>query len=354
MSEVANKRRAKTHAKVAKAAWHNNEPNFNVFDYTLSMSRNLNFYNSEIDSKDKQEWTLTYWKEQGHRVTPLRKLNPGYFNQTGALVRLIQRGISLSAEHISYLDEKFDQLNKLVVVEPVEVVEKPKVISVQDRTLNVAKDVAGDIDGFIDEILKTGKSSEEIDVWIKQRRFAPQVVKYLQNYFKFSINDIQDPDSAEGYVPGRKLNALKKFYTQLQSSLHVAKATRVQTPRVKKQKPAGELVKTFKFILTSEGLSGINPVKIIGAKEVYTFNIEKRKLTQYVALDGTFLSVKGTTIINIDPEKSLVKTVRKPDILKDFAKLGLRAVRSTFKEIKAVARPANGRSSDKTVILCAF
>ena len=87
MTEAANKRREKARARIVKAAWENNEPRFNPMEYSLSMTKCLNFYNSEIDSKDKQDWTIKYWKEQGRKISDLRKVSAGYFNQTGALVR---------------------------------------------------------------------------------------------------------------------------------------------------------------------------------------------------------------------------------------------------------------------------
>lgn len=203
---------------------------------------------------------------------------------------------------------------------------------------------------MLDDILITGRAQEDITKWIKARHLSQPVVKYLIEYFKFGIEDIQNP---EGYAT-KTYRPLKKFYEDLAAALSVVKATRIVKPRVKKQKPAGELVKNMKFMKEGEGLSGESPVKIVGSKEVYLFNTERRKLTQIVALDGMLLSVKGTTIINMDPEKSVTKTVRKPEILKDAKGVGLRAMRNLFKEIKAVARPANGRTSEKTLILATF
>lgn len=357
MSEAANARREKKYAKLAKAAWVNNEPRFNPLDYTASLMRNFNFYNSEIDAKDKMEWALRWYKENGYKVTDLRRLSPGYFAQIGALVRLIDRGIALEQKEMSYLPKRYLELQKLAEEQAVEEAQEektaPKRASIQDLVRRQAQDIAGEIDGMIDDILITGKAQEDITKWVKARHLSQPVVKYLIQYFKFSIEDVNAEDAAEVYNP-KTLKPLKKFYTELDAALGVVKATKIVKPRVKKQKPAGELVKNMKFMKDGEGLTGESPVKIIGSKEVYLFNTERRKLTQIVAVDGMLLSVKGTTIINMDPEKSTTKTVRKPEILKDAKGSGLRAMRNLFKDIKAVARPANGRTSDKTLILATF
>jgi hypothetical protein len=69
-----------------------------------------------------------------------------------------------------------------------------------------------------------------------------------------------------------------------------------------------------------------------------------RKLGKYVAASYQTLSVKGTTIVGFDADKSVSKTLRKPEEqLKEFAKAGKIALRTFMKEIKAVETKLNGR-----------
>lgn len=358
MSEVANKRREKARAKVSKAAWHNNEPPFNPLDYRTSLLKSLCFYNNEIESKDKQDWALSYWKTQGKNISHLRKLNPVYFNQAGALVRLLEREIPLEDSHLQYLDTKYVDLTKISKNEEKTELEKqerdqnlPKKPTIQDHMNAQASSLIEEIDGFLDEIIKDGKTSVEIGKWIKQRRIPAAVAKKIATYFEFSSSDIQISD---GYPTGRKYTNLKNFYEELNSSLEVVRAAKIQKVRVKKQKPPGELVKGMFYLKESEGLTSVIPAKIVGAKEVYLFNVDRRKLSKLVALDGMTLSVKGTTIINIDQDLSQTKTVRKPEVLKTAKTSGVREMRTIFKDINAVSRPATGRTSDKTIILAVY
>lgn len=353
MSVAANKRRENARARVVKSSWENNEPRFNPMDYSASMTKCLNFYNSEIDSKDKQDWTIRYWKEQGRKISDLRKVSAGYFNQTGALVRLIQRGVALEEQHMHYLDKKYDELLSFAKVEEVEDAKEsgPKRKTVQEILKDQATDAIAEIDGFLDEILTSGKTEEDIGKWIKSRRFTGPVVKHMQAYFSHAISDVKNPD---GYCTGRKYSALRNAYAAIEDALGVLKAAKVQKPRVKKQKPAAELVKTFKYQQEFDTMKSEHPTKIVGAKEIYLFDSAKRKLTQLVAIDGYQLSVKGTTVINIDPEKSFSKVVRKPEILKSMKTAGVRAIRNTFRDIRAVSRPAIGRTNENTFILAIF
>jgi hypothetical protein len=88
----------------------------------------------------------------------------------------------------------------------------------------------------------------------------------------------------------------------------------------------------------------INPADIVGSAELWIYNNKTRKLGKYVAASYQTLSVKGTTIIGFDADKSVSKTLRKPEEqLKEFAKAGKIALRTFMKDIKAVETKLNGR-----------
>jgi hypothetical protein len=100
-------------------------------------------------------------------------------------------------------------------------------------------------------------------------------------------------------------------------------------------------------------LVSINPVDIIGATELWVYNIKTRKLGKYVAdsLQGP-LRVKGTSIEGFDVFKSVTKTLRKPaDTLKEFAKASKVQLRKFIEDIKATETKLNGRINADTVLL---
>ena len=64
----------------------------------------------------------------------------------------------------------------------------------------------------------------------------------------------------------------------------------------------------------------VYPTQIVGANELWVFNIKTRKIGKYVASNidpkgmqrqGSGLSVKGTTIIGYNETESIQKTLRK-------------------------------------------
>jgi hypothetical protein len=171
----------------------------------------------------------------------------------------------------------------------------------------------------------------------------------------------------EGYSHLKKAD-IKKFRTAIEDLnsaldfiIEQAKATR--KPRKAKPKSADKLVEKLKFCKADSkySLASINPTDIIGASELWVFNVKTRKLGKYVASNidpkgmgraGTGLQVKGTTITGFDENLSVQKTLRKPEEqLKAFKSAGKVALRKFLDEINTTDTKLNGRCNPDTVLL---
>ena len=133
----------------------------------------------------------------------------------------------------------------------------------------------------------------------------------------------------------------------------VKKATK--KARVKKAPSKEKVIAKLKYCKTDAVLKlvSMNPADIIGANELWVYNIKTRKLGKYIAdnLQGP-LGVKGTSLTGFDEAKSVCKTLRKPaDTLKEFAKSGKIQLRKFLDEIKATETKMNGRISADIVLL---
>lgn len=171
----------------------------------------------------------------------------------------------------------------------------------------------------------------------------------------------------EGYAHVKK-NDIKKLraaigelMVALDFIIDQAKATR--KPRKAKPRSADKVIAKLKFLKVDEKykLASINPIDLVGANELWVFNVKTRKLGKYIASsidpkglgrDGTGLSVKGTTIIGFDEKLSVQKTLRKPDEqLKEFKGAGKVALRKFLDEINTTDTKLNGRCNLDTVLL---
>lgn len=125
-------------------------------------------------------------------------------------------------------------------------------------------------------------------------------------------------------------------------------------PRARKAVPAEKIVAKLKYMKSDQAskLVSVNPVDIIGAKELWVYNTKTRKLGKYVAAEFNDLGVKGTTITGFDEHKSVQKTLRKPEEqLKEFKAAGKVALRKFLEDIKAVDIKLNGRINEETILL---
>lgn len=125
-------------------------------------------------------------------------------------------------------------------------------------------------------------------------------------------------------------------------------------PRAKKPTDKTKLVAKLKFMKTNEPLKlvSVNPVDIIGAGELWVYNTKTRKLGKYVAAEFHELGVKGTSITGFDENKSICKTLRKPDEkLKEFKAAGKIALRKFLDEVNATDTKMNGRLNEETILL---
>ena len=188
--------------------------------------------------------------------------------------------------------------------------------------------------------------------------------RIIKSFYERQYNELvevattKDEQLKEGYSHLSKAN-LKKittFYNEILTAcdmlMQEAKINR--TPRKTKTVSRDKLVAKLKYAKANEPLKlvSINPVDIIGSKELWVFNTKSRKLGKYVAGEFHDLGVKGTTITGFDEFKSVQKTLRKPeDQLKEFKAAGKVQLRKFLEDIKAVDIKLNGRISEEVILL---
>ena len=171
----------------------------------------------------------------------------------------------------------------------------------------------------------------------------------------------------EGYAHIKKPDiknyriAIGELIAALDFVIDSAKATR--KPRKPKVYSADKLVAKLKYCTTDEKykLASISPDQIVGANELWVFNIKTRKIGKYVATNidpkgmqrqGSGLSVKGTSIIGYNETESIQKTLRKPaEQLKEFKDAGKVKLRKFMDDIKTTDTKLNGRCNPDTVLL---
>ena len=206
---------------------------------------------------------------------------------------------------------------------------------------------------------------------VAKRNVMPQHISLIVDVWKRKqaefelVQEGNDSQIIQGYSHLSKIqirNILKfieQSLTDLNSYISVKKAAKA--PRARKAVPVEKIVaklkylKTFKDTASKIELISIHPTKLHGSSEAWVYDTAKRKLHHYIADDySKTFTVKGSTLLGFDTNKSEIKTLRKPgEQLKEVT--GSKpAARKFFNDIKAVATKTNGRFNENMIILKAW
>jgi hypothetical protein len=172
------------------------------------------------------------------------------------------------------------------------------------------------------------------------------------------VNGKPDEQLKEGYSH-RSKKQLKNFLVFLKEvesacTMLMEEAKINRAPRKTKAVSKDKLVSKLKFKKSDEPMKlvSINPIDIIGSKELWVFNSKTRKLGKYVADEFNDLGVKGTTITGFSESGSVQKTLRKPaEQLTSFKAAGKVALRKFLEDINAVDTKMNGRINEDIILL---
>ena len=189
--------------------------------------------------------------------------------------------------------------------------------------------------------------------------------RIIKNFYTSNLEELLELASGKGceqlregysHRSKKQIKALIAFYQEIHAACDMltqeAKVNRA--PRAKKPTDKAKVVAKLKYKKQDEPLKivSINPIDIIGAKELWVFNTKSRKIGRYVASEYAELSVKGTTITGFDEAKSVMKTVRKPeDKIKEFKAAGKVQLRKFLDDINATEARMNGRVNEEIVLL---
>lgn len=255
--------------------------------------------------------------------------------------------------------------------------------TIQDRIFEQSQAAAEDIDewldGFIENPSTFDPSSFDFKSHFAKNNVSQAHARKIKSFFERSLDDYKDLQSMptigqlktmsegeadlwqqlkEGYNHLKKadvqryIDAVTNLYEALDYIIESSKAQR--KPRIAKPKSADKQVTGVRYCKTDDKykITSINPVEIIGATELWIFNIKTRKLGKYVAEDGQQFQVKGTTLLFYDVDASIQKTLRKPDeSLKEFKTAGKVKLRKFLEDIPTTDTKLNGRFNSDTIIL---
>ena len=237
--------------------------------------------------------------------------------------------------------------------------------TIQDHMRDKQYDIIGELEAQYDAYM-AGTELPDFVTYFRDSKMPQQFVSRIISYYaeiEAELTDSQtktaDAQLKEAYkwVTKADLKRMQLFYSKLTDALNTYGAVKaaVRKARVKKPVSKEKLVKKVKYCTedTTLNLVSINPVDVIGARELWVYNKKTRKLGKYVAAaDSGTLGIKGTAILGYDDKTSVAKTVRKPEVvMKKFMAAGKVALRTWLDEMSTTGVQMNGRLNADTMLL---
>lgn len=351
------------------------------------LGKAFNWYNYFCTNKEAKQFIVDYLTATGESANAkkvVRVPDSKVIATYGWLARFSQRGYTLDASEKAKLNQEVIRLiaqtdkeqADAVDVETSAAAEETSKRNVQTVMRERASDVAGELQGLLDDYISTGckavqDTATKVVNQLTEKNILPQHISIVLapwNAVKDELTAVQDGTDkqlVEGYshLSKAQIKNILKFVDQVVGNINsyvslkqTTKAKRTRKPvSVEKQVSKLKYMRKFKDDKAKLDLVSIDPTKLHNASEAWVYDTAKRRLYHYVADElGKCLIVKGSTLLGFDAKESETKVLRKPaEQLKQI--VGSKpAARKFFKDIKAVATAPNGRFNANMIILKAW
>ena len=351
------------------------------FDHHLRQS--FRYYNYYYSTKDLKKYVVA-WLRQHEGSEGLHKLDKTTIDRyqrsadcltpftVCALIKAHERGMPLRDRHVEYILEAVKKVLTLKADNDEDFEETPEVKktevrmpTIQDRMNEVAKKHILYFE-MLEDALYTGETIDPKAYEYLTKNNVPQVlIGKIQAVFEPRCAEVrearttkdEDLKDAYSYMKAADYKRYDAFYDKLFADLTAYNQTKKATKKAAVRKPPQKekLVRSLKYLKQDAGMKlvSINPVDIVGAEQLWVYNVKNRKLGRYVAEDqGGVLGVKGTTITGFNESKSTQKTLRKPEEqVKAFLASNKVELRKFLENIKTTEIKLNGRINADTILL---
>ena len=345
----------------------------------------MTYYRLEFSNKDLKPAVLKWMTEAGCVKTDIaafKKTKDNRCNTTmGAIASCLLRGMPavradfnqgrdtaawLRKEIVEVIEQGKDDIDDSVVVEVKPTVVQPSIQErVKEAAFRMTEELEDALEGFQTDPETFDPKAFKVLNLLKGKEVKAAHARIIKGFYAKDLAELEelasgkaDEQLREGYSHRTKkqVKNLIAFYQEIMSACDMlAQEAKVnRKPRKAKVVPKDKLVAKLKFMKSNEPLKlvSINPTDIIGASELWIFNIKTRKLGKYIASEFNTLNIKGTTITNFDEFKSVQKTVRKPEEkLKEFKAAGKVQLRKFLDDINATDTKLTGRINEETILL---
>ena len=355
--------------------------------FTAHFRESMNYYNLGHNAKDLKVQVINWMSRNGFEKSTIAK-----FKSTkdwrcgitmGSIAACLNKGMPNSHAGFNQGKSSADWLKKEIdkiliegqhdivpLVEAKQSKLETPVQTIQDRiresSILISEEIEKAIDQFIIDPDSFDPKSFKILSLLRTGGAKAAHARYIKNFFHYGYSELQelasgnaDDQLREAYrhLPRKNVRKLIEFYEAIIIACDQisAEAKVLKKPRLKKAKPAEQIVAKLKFCIRDDKLNIVSqpPAQIIGSQALIVYHVKTRKVGYYVSKTSAGLTVKGTSLENFS-EKSTQKTLRKPlEQLKELKDQNTQKRFETWfnKSVKTTEVPLTGRFNEDVIIL---
>jgi hypothetical protein len=368
--------------KLSNKASYGNEPLY--FDgmpddssRKVALANSLAYYGKVFSRTDHYPFVYLYAKDKFSKseVSKIKKASNKLIGVAESkLIRMtLKAGWVPNEVEQARIDAMFEALLNAHTEEiPKNVVEdKPKAVTPKlspvDRILIKVNDtILNDLDEIVDKWIE-GDNSATMDIYTKMKEHnlkgpmpSKTVIEWAERYIEeFQMaRDKKDDQLTEAYshltktALNKRIKVLKDFIKQAESFATSLKVTR--TPRKKAAPKVEAQLSKLQYLGDSSEyhIASINPISVIGAMRLYTFNTKNRELTEYICIRRQGFEVKGTTLLHVDMEKSRKIKLRDPGKTLPLVLKGtMRQIDNVWKKLTTATTACKTRINKDMILL---
>jgi hypothetical protein len=340
-----------------------------VSDYETAFRDTLRHYGYFYDTKTFYKWTKEWFKKhkkaQAKYITPLE---PWRVSATvGSMCRMQMNGAKFEGRWAEWFDGKIQELidlgkSKLKEKKSEKVITGPNRKSPAELVKDKTSDFIADQEVILDD-WENAPSDYSMFSELQKIDAAYVTAKAVAEYYSPVRDEIallvskKDKELLEAYenMPVRKHSKLLKFLDAMVTDAEKYMATKkaVRKTRKKRAPSVGAQVAKVQYLKDSAEykIASVSPVDIVGASEVWLFNTKYRTLSRLETSSRSGFTVKGTTIQDVDLEKSDKKKLRKPEeFFSEVSTTTKAKLNKVYNAIRTKPSKTTGRINTDTII----
>lgn len=345
-------------------------------DRVVQMAKAFHFYNYFNWASHFKKDVIKYAKDDlqfDKESLDLLHVSPDWActNTLGSLLRMRSRGLDLRDDELLKVKRYIDDMLRLGKIKTQEDLKeevkaaKAPVFNIQDRIRNkVNETVLGDLEDMLDEWIRGNSPSIDVYEAMKAAILPAQCARFVISWAEKHRDEMQgsidkiDPQLVEGYshlTPKRKKEFIAWFEGIIADAQRFGTNTKtVRKTRTKKPVSVEKQISKLKYLKESpeHKLVSINPSLIIGAIELWTYNVKYKSLTRFIAESGLGFEIKGTSLTKFNTTESQSRTLRKPEeMLSEVLSSSKTKAAKSFASLTTKPKEPNGRINEDTIIL---